>query len=266
MCRFAAYFGHEEILLDELLAKPKNSLIKQSHESREGIHGIHADGFGVAWYNFDISDYPGIFKSTQPAWNDNNLIHISQKIKSPCFLAHVRASTVGDVNQNNCHPFAFEEYSMVHNGTIRSFEKYKKNIINKIEEELFLQIKGNTDSECFFFLIMHFVKKNKNLESSVKEAIKWISMIQENCDGFSRINIVITNGKELMATRFASKGEKSLSLQYSSKPDNLNKVSSLILSSESLSDDETLWENLPENHFVYLDRECMKLKIGPLCV
>ena len=264
MCRFAAYFGHEEIVLDELLSKPKNSLIKQSHEAREGIHGINADGFGLAWYNFDISPAPGIFKSTQPAWNDNNLIHISQKIKSPCFLAHVRASTIGDVNQNNCHPFSFEEYSMVHNGTIRNFEKYKKRLIDSIEENLFLQIKGNTDSECFFFLIMHFLRQKNNLVLSVKKAINWIANIQENCDGFSRINIVITNGNELMATRFVSKGEKSLSLKYYSKSKEHNKISSLILSSEALSDDDKLWQELPENHYIFLNKNHMKCIIAAL--
>ncbi len=264
MCRFVAYFGYEEILLNELLSKPKNSLIKQSHEAREGIHGINADGFGLAWYSLDISPTPGIFKSTQPAWNDNNLIHLSQKIKSLCFLAHVRASTVGDVNQNNCHPFSFEEYSMVHNGTIRNFEKYKKRLIDSIDEDLFLQIKGNTDSECFFFLIIHFLREKNDLVLSMKKAINWITNIQENCDGFSRINIVITNGIELMATRFVSKGEKSLSLKYCSKSKEHNKISSLILSSESLSDDDKLWQELPENHYIYLNKDNMKCIVEAL--
>lgn len=264
MCRFAAYFGHEEILLRELLSKPKNSLIKQSHEAREGIHGINADGFGLAWYNLGISPTPGIFKSTQPAWNDNNLMHLSHKIKSSCFLAHVRASTVGDVNQNNCHPFSFGEYSMVHNGTIRNFEKYKKRLIDSIDEDLFLQIKGNTDSEHFFFLIMHFLRQKNDLILSVKKAIDWVTRIQENCDGFSRINIVITNGSELMATRFVSKGEKSLSLRYCSKCIEQNKTSSLILSSESLSDDNQLWQELPENHYIYLTKDNMKCIIEGL--
>ena len=77
MCRIAAYFGLKEVFLEELLAKPKHSLIRQSHNAKEGTHGINADGFGLSWYNFDISSTPGIFKSTQPAWNDLNLIHLS---------------------------------------------------------------------------------------------------------------------------------------------------------------------------------------------
>lgn len=260
MCRFAAYFGDTEILLDELLSKPKNSLIKQSREAMEGLHGINADGFGSAWYNFDISNYPGIFKSTQPAWNDNNLMHLSQKIKSSCFLAHVRASTVGDVNQNNCHPFAFQEYSFVHNGTIKNFDHYKKKIINAINEDLFLNIKGNTDSEYFFFLIMHFVKQNHNLENALRNAINWVVDAQKPHDDFSRINIVITNGDELIATRFVSKNEKSLSLKYFPTSKGA-KLSSLILSSESLDGNDEGWGELPENHYIYINKNDMQIKI-----
>jgi predicted glutamine amidotransferase len=264
MCRFVAYFGQEEVLLDKLLAKPKNSLIKQSHESREGGSGVNADGFGVAWYNFDISSYPGVFKSIQPAWNDNNLMHISQKTKSSCFLAHVRASTVGDVNQNNCHPFYFGKYSMVHNGTIRNFAQYKKKLIDEIDEDLFLQIKGNTDSECLFFLIINFVRYTNDLELSVKEAISWVIKVQKKCIGFSRINIAITNGDELIATRFVSKGEKSLSLKYTNNFEVENKLSSLVLSSEPLNDDDGLWKDVPENHYIYINKKNMKSKIVEL--
>ncbi len=264
MCRFVAYFGHEEILFSTLLLKPKNSLIKQSFWAREGAHGVNADGFGLAWYNHDISTGPGVFKSTHPAWNDNNLIQISQRVKSSCFLAHVRASTVGNVSQNNCHPFCHKEYSMVHNGTIRNFKKYKKRLVNFIDEDLFLQIKGNTDSECFFFLIIHFLRQKNDLALSVKKAISWITSIQEGCDGFSRINIVITNGSELLATRFASKEEKSLSLKYSATSNGHNKLSSLTLSSESLTDDEKLWQELPQNHYIYISKDNMECIIEPI--
>ena len=144
MCRLVAYFGKEKILIQDLLVTPENSLIKQSHRAREGGHGINADGFGIAWYDFSLDHKPGLFKSIQPAWNDYNLKHLARKISSNCFLAHVRASTVGDVLQSNCHPFAYKEFSMVHNGTIRNFNQYKMQFIEKMGVELFLKIKGNT--------------------------------------------------------------------------------------------------------------------------
>ncbi len=263
MCRFVGYLGTREIVLDELLEKPENSLIKQSHKAREGIHGINADGFGVAWYNFSIDNTPGVFKSTQPAWNDNNLTHISEKIKSSCFLAHIRASTVGDVSQNNCHPFSFEEYSFVHNGTIRNFDAYKRKLINAIDDNLFLSIKGNTDSEHFFFLIMQYIKQNNSLVDAVKKAITWVEDIQEDKIGFSRINIAITNGREIMATRFVSKDEKPLSLRYFIEKAEDGTAPSLTLSSEAL-DDEEQWSEVPENSYIYFNKQDMRLIIESL--
>ena len=66
-----------------------------------------------------------------------------------------------------------------------------------------------------------------------------------------------------MATRLVSKGGKPISLKYCSKNSDCNKITSLILSSESLSDD-VIWEELPENHYIYLNRDQMKLMIEPL--
>lgn len=261
MCRFAAYFGLKKVLLNRVLSLPENSLIKQSKKAKEGILGLNADGFGVAWYNFAISQHPGVYKSTQPAWSNNNLIHIADKIESECFLAHVRASTVGNVNYNNCHPFIFEKYAFVHNGTIRGFENYKKKIINKINHDLFLKIKGNSDSEYLFFLIMDFILQKNDLQTSVKKAIEWIVNEEKTTETFSRINIIITNGEEVVATRFVSKNQSALSLKYLAKMTDSSTVFSLILSSEALDDDNKNWLSLPENHYLYLNKSDMKIKI-----
>lgn len=267
MCRFVGYFGHNEILLSELIEKPENSLIKQSHAAKEGTHGVNADGFGIAWYNFEVDTNPGIFKSIQPAWNDTNLLHLARKIKSSCFLAHIRASTVGDVNQSNCHPFSYSAYSMVHNGTIKNFDTYKRGLLNELDDQLFLSVKGNTDSESFFFLIMHIMQKlNISLEQAVKKAIQRIVELQrqESSDIFSRLNIVMTNGHEFLATRFVSKDKESLLLNYSVTKTEA-KIDSLIVSSESLGDSHSFdWQRLPENHYLYVNKNTMTLKIEPI--
>lgn len=70
------------------------------------------DGFGVGWYEPDVVDSetantPCIFTSVTPAWNNNNLIRLAEKIKSPLVFAHVRASTAGTVTETNCHPFQY---------------------------------------------------------------------------------------------------------------------------------------------------------------
>ncbi|HXP14630.1 MAG TPA: class II glutamine amidotransferase, partial [Actinomycetes bacterium] len=64
MCRWLAYSG-DPVLLDELLYKPKYSLIVQSLHSRLGAEETNGDGFGVGWYGGPPT--PGVFHSVEPA-------------------------------------------------------------------------------------------------------------------------------------------------------------------------------------------------------
>lgn len=248
MCRFIAYIGEEDLLIENLLVKPNNSLIKQSKNATKDQYKVNADGFGIAWYNFKVNSEPAIYKSTQPAWNDNNLINISKSIESKCFIGHIRASTIGDVSKRNCHPFFHKEYTMVHNGTIDNFNSIRRLLMEQLSDEYFLAIKGNTDSECLFFLIMEYVHSGTgmSLEDAIKKSFQWIINAQDEND-VSHLNIVITNGKEMIATRFSSKGDKVLSLSYSR-----DNNESFIIASEPLDDRVTEWSELPHNHYLHI--------------
>lgn len=261
MCRFVSYLGTGKMLINRLLEQPTNSLIKQSKNAKKDAYSINADGFGIAWYNHEIDDKPGVFKSTQPAWNDNNLQYLAQKVTSGCFLAHVRASNVGDVSLNNCHPFTYKNYSFAHNGIIRNFNDIKIALINKLDRELFYEINGQTDSEHLFFLIMHFLESESlGLEDAVIKAFSWIIMQQrnQNADSFSKLNIVISDGKKILATKFSSKGNESLSLNYCvDEPELFKNIAAasdgIIIASEALTEISASWKNVPHNSYIIFD-------------
>ena len=212
MCRFAAYIGDEKLTLSSILSKSTNSLVNQSYNAGKSQKKVNGDGFGVAWYDFSIDKTPGVFKSIMPAWNDKNLVNIVDKIQSTCFLGHIRASTIGQVTHNNCHPFSFKQFVFAHNGTIRNFSRYKKDFINTIDNELFLQIKGDTDSEYLFYLILTFIKHSNGLLDAVYKALSWIEKLQRSNEDFFTLNIVILDGKSILATRFSSCKKESASL------------------------------------------------------
>src|SRR5882724_1321427 len=115
MCRWLAYSG-SPILLDELLYKPTHSLIDQSRHARLGVETTNGDGFGVGWYT--DAETPGTFRGIGPAWSDRNLRSLAGHIRSPLFLAHIRASTGTAVQETNCHPFQYERWLWMHNGSI----------------------------------------------------------------------------------------------------------------------------------------------------
>lgn len=262
MCRFVAYIGEESLLIGDLLVKPENSLIKQSRNANKDQYRVNADGFGMAWYNSKITNEPAIFRSIQPAWNDNNLIHLANIIESKCFIGHIRASTIGDITKSNCHPFSYKEYTMVHNGAIDGFDKIRRSLMAELSDEFFLEVKGNTDSECLFFLIMQYVYSGKGmpLNKAMEKAFTWVVNAQRENES-SRLNIVITNGKEMIATRFVSKDHRPLSLSYSKDDDD-----SVVIASEPLDDHVHEWHEVPVNHYVHIKGDAKDLKIVSFCV
>lgn len=249
MCRFIAYKGKNPLLLKYLLKDPPNSLISQSKRAKDQRISLNADGFGIGWYNRAIDPYPALFKSTQPAWNDDNLQHIASKTLSDCFIGHVRACTVGNVSLPNCHPFAYDRYLFAHNGTIENFNIIKKALFLQIDSEYFLNIKGQTDSETFFHLILNTMKHRKlSIQEAIPEALNILNSIlkEHGLHLDYRVSAVMTDGDELVAIRYTTDPENHpLSLNYSCEE------GSLIIASEPLDNTHHKWEEIPNNHILH---------------
>ncbi len=153
MCRWLAYSG-SPVLIEQLLYKPKHSLIDQSLHSTMGAETTNGDGFGVGWY--DETRTPGVFHSIEPAWNDRNLQELARHVRSHIIFAHIRASSGSPVQQTNCHPFRHGRWLWMHNGVIHDFQKIKRDLVLAIDPELYPFIEGSTDSETLFYLAKTF--------------------------------------------------------------------------------------------------------------
>ena len=151
MCRWMAYSG-DSIYLEDLLYNQKNSLISQSQRATKSACTTNGDGFGVAWYG--ERKKPGLFKDVLPAWNDENLREISQHIKSNLFFAHVRAATGTAVSRMNCHPYAYENWSFMHNGKIGDWHLHRREIETLISSAFYEHRHGTSDSEALFLLAL----------------------------------------------------------------------------------------------------------------
>ncbi len=153
MCRFIFYRG-ETLPLSSILTEPENSLIHQSTHARERAEPLNGDGFGVSWYGSD-QEHPGLFRSTSPAWSNQNLRSLARVVESPCVLAHVRAASEGlEVMETNTHPFQRGRYSFMHNGAIGGFAALRRPIQASLSDETFRTLRGTTDSEHLFALFM----------------------------------------------------------------------------------------------------------------
>lgn len=129
MCGSVAYTG-SPILLEALILKPKHSLVAQSLAARQGAEPTNGDGFGIDWYG--ESSPPGRYRETEPAWNDRKLADLARHIRSPMFLAHVRATTGTPIRRTSCHPFRYKNWILLHNGLVRSCNDVRRTMAFEI--------------------------------------------------------------------------------------------------------------------------------------
>ena len=164
MCRWLAAYTGSPILLQRALYAPAHSLIDQSLHSELGAEATNGDGFGIGWY--DVQPTPGVFRSIEPAWNDQNLRELAAHVSSNLFFAHIRAAIGSAVQQTNCHPFRHGRWLFMHNGFIANFATVKRDLVLAVDESLYPEIKGQADTEILFYLALTF-----GLEDDPPEAV-----------------------------------------------------------------------------------------------
>ena len=261
MCRWLAYNGGA-IPPSELIFNTRHSLIDQSLDAKLGPNTTNGDGFGVGW--FDRLDTPGLYKSTKPAWNDDNLHDLCSHVESPLFLAHIRASTGTAVEYNNCHPFRQNNWLFVHNGVIREFSRVRRRLVHELDEEHFRGLSGATDSELMFMLALQFGMAAEPLAGIARmvgfvERIGWDADVQYPM----QMTLGIADGTRLYAVRYSSEGDTRTlyhSLDLAAIEAELTPRQQLLLEkmtdkaravvSEPLSELHQFWEPIPESSFV----------------
>jgi len=221
MCRWMAYSG-DPVLVEDLLFRPKHSLIDQSLHSRLGATTTNGDGFGIGWYG--EGPRPALFKSVDPAWNDQNLREIATKVRTPLFFAHVRASTGTAVQRTNCHPFRHGRWLWMHNGAVRGFHEIKRELLAAVDPSLFPDIEGSTDSETLFFLALTFGLTDDTI-GAVSRAVGFVEKVgrESGIDDPVQMTVATTDGESMWVFRYSSEG-KSRSLFFSTAVSSLRQL------------------------------------------
>lgn len=181
MCRWFAYVGEEPTLLEDVLIKPKHSIVKQidahflpnlhatydPHLGRNKLssgvasdahgpnHFTNIDGFGIGYYtgvaaefNEDNINRPCVYRNTRPPLNDLNLVSLCAHTSTKCVFAHIRAGTsMSPTVETNNHPFVFGRYMFMHNGVVANFSQIKVALLKKLSTKAYANIFGTTDTE-----------------------------------------------------------------------------------------------------------------------
>jgi predicted glutamine amidotransferase len=256
MCRWLAYSG-SPIPLDELIFNTDHSLIDQSMSAKLSPKPTNGDGFGVGWYG--RKNQPGVYHSVQPAWNDANLRDLAFQVESPLFLAHVRRSTGTPVQQSNCHPFRHNNWLFVHNGLLRDFHLYRRDMVLAVAPELFPKLRGSTDSELMFFIALTLGLENEPLPALERMAGLVESFAAKHgVHNPIQMTLGVADGETLFAVRYSSEG-KSRTLYHSESIKALLKLfpdhakaqvfpeDARAVVSEPLGDKAEAWVPIPES-------------------
>ena len=258
MCRWLAYTG-SPILIEKALYSPAHSLIEQSLHSTLGAEATNGDGFGLGWY--DDRPTPGVFRSIEPAWNDQNLRELAGHVTSGHFFAHIRAAIGSAVQQTNCHPFRHGRWLFMHNGYVAELPVVRRDLALAVDESLYPEIAGQADTELLFYLALTF-----GLEDDPPDAVaRAIGLVEEV--GYRKGvkypfqgTIATTDGERMWAFRYSSEG-KSRSLFYSRNVAAVRELAperevlfevsddSRLVVSEPVGDLPGAWNEVPESSY-----------------
>ena len=282
MCRLLAYRG-TSIIINDLLYKPKNSLINQSLHAREIEEPLNGDGFGIGWYVPEVDNEPVTFVSVNPAWSNRNLRNLAPKVSTQCMIAHVRAASVGEVSESNCHPFQYKNLLMAHNGGIESFPLVKRKLRDPLSDEMYNWIKGQTDSEHIFAYLVNYLNTNHKTATTdtVGDAfehtfnfIKKI-MAETGITEPAYLNMAVTDGSFIVGTRWCSDPKEEPLTMYHSEgsryvvEDGNTRLEApedddhaVLVVSEKLTDGPE-WTMIPKNHMVMVEGN-LNVRIKPI--
>ena len=180
MCRLLGYSSQTPTTFGDVVGENFNQFVKLADD--------HCDGWGIATSQGKSAD---LYKEPVAATKSANFKEQLESHKSSSALLHLRWATAGmAINENNTHPFTYQDISFIHNGSITPFD-----CLDPLIDKKYLSLaKGSTDSERYFLYILTQIEKHGFIEG-VKAGL---SYIKSNCT-FSSINMMIINEQSFMA-------------------------------------------------------------------
>jgi predicted glutamine amidotransferase len=228
----------------------------------------HADGWGIGYYpEGDVA--PRVLRSINPAYADAEFAEAAGRVSARTVIAHVRRASCGPVSLENTHPFHHDRWMFAHNGTVSRFAEVRAPLAARIDPRLLGLVRGETDSElCFLLLLSRLLARaplNEPRRSAAMAAaiLETVDLIHGLADAGaaepSSLTFILSDGASLVAYR------NGRSLHYSlDAPVQLaagQEVSELMVASEVLSAERS-WSEVPEGGVIGID-DARSLFAGP---
>jgi predicted glutamine amidotransferase len=174
MCRLLGYVATQERTFADVVGDGFENFVELSKE--------HKHGWGISASSSETRKTELVRDLTLAA-DSEKFSQSANNLKSDGALLHLRLASKGlTVDLSNNHPFIFDDYSFMHNGTIKSIESVQKYVDPRYLDKFI----STTDSERYFYSVLSRIDE-LGLVEGVRQAVKTISA---NCD-FTSINSML---------------------------------------------------------------------------
>ncbi len=131
--------------------------------------------------------------------------------RDACFLcANCRRPTVGNLRTENTHPFRYRQWLFASTSTVAGFDELRPKLLASQPEFLQRNVRGDTDTECLFYLFLSFLHDAGHLRddlvdptqvrSALRSALALVDRLSEEQGTENQAgNILVTNGELLFA-------------------------------------------------------------------
>lgn len=140
---------------------------------------------------------------------------VAEDMSTDCAVFHLRQATVGDFRADNTHPFRMRSWLFAHNGTIERFDAIRERLVAQMPDFLQRNIRGDTDSEHFFHMILAFLHDTGHLDAvdgqdrgvvgAIRSAVALVDRLSAEVGAKpATLNMILTNGRRMFALRRGS--------------------------------------------------------------
>lgn len=238
MCRLLGFVSKDAVSIAEIAGADFNDFVKLSE--------FHKDSWGLSL----IGDEGSVLeKKVEVAAESPNFKEALSKRVATGGLLHFRWASPGiEVTDQNAHPFAYEDFSFIHNGAITPYDA----LLSEIPEDILGLRRGSGDSELFFLMALAKIKQG-GFVSGVLETVR---KVKANYS-YSSINSMFLNSDYLIVVsehHSENKPDWADSDYYELK---FRSDSSGFLISSSGWNQEG-WVEIPNHNALIIDRKTLK--------
>ena len=202
MSRLFAYMGNEPERIRCALFPARSALATDV--------GPNPDGWGLGFYQGGE-----VLLQKRPKAPPGVIDFYAQlrELRTDVVVGHVRSATVGRSQKTeNTHPYRFRSWLFAHSGTIPRFDQIREELLESVPDFLRRNIRGQTDSEHIFHLLLAFLHdagklddihlSTELLRGAVRSTAAFLDrLIAAAGGGTPELNLIATNGRILVATR-----------------------------------------------------------------